>query len=46
MSGDDDVVGGEIETPIALMISGVSDEDTMGGLGGGNLWVACTDRLG
>jgi hypothetical protein len=26
MSGDDDVVGGEIETPIALVIGGVSEE--------------------
>jgi hypothetical protein len=28
MSGDDDVVGGEIETPITFVISGVSKEDT------------------
>jgi hypothetical protein len=28
MLGDDDVVGGEIETPITFMISRVSEEDT------------------
>jgi hypothetical protein len=28
---DNDVVGGEIETPIALVISGVSEEYTMSG---------------
>jgi hypothetical protein len=27
MSRDDDVVGGEIETPITFVMSGVSDED-------------------
>jgi hypothetical protein len=31
MSGDDDVVGGEIETPIALVIDGVSEEYTTSG---------------
>jgi hypothetical protein len=35
MSGDDDVVGGEIETPITFVISGVSEEDTTSGLRGG-----------
>jgi hypothetical protein len=34
MSGDDDVVGGEIETTIALVINGVSKEYTTSGLGG------------
>jgi hypothetical protein len=33
MLGDDDVVGGEIETPIALMIRGVFEEDITGGPG-------------
>jgi hypothetical protein len=28
MSEDDDVVGGEIEIPISIVISGVSEEDT------------------
>jgi hypothetical protein len=42
---DDDVVGGEIETLIAFVISEVSEEDTMGGLGG-NMWAACAERLG
>jgi hypothetical protein len=45
MLGDNDVVGGDIETLIAFMISGVSEEDTISGWGG-NLWVACTKRLG
>jgi hypothetical protein len=31
MLRDDDVVGVEIETPIAFMISGVSEEDTTNG---------------
>jgi hypothetical protein len=34
MLGDDDVVGGEIETPITFVISGVSEEDTASGPGG------------
>jgi hypothetical protein len=34
MSGDDDVGGGEIETPITFVISGVSEEDTTSGRGG------------
>jgi hypothetical protein len=34
MSGDDDVVGGEIETPTTFVISRVSDEDTPSGPGG------------
>jgi hypothetical protein len=33
MSGDDDVVDGEIETPITFVISKVSEEDTTSGLG-------------
>jgi hypothetical protein len=46
MSGDDDVGGGEIEAPITFVISGVSEEDTTSGRGGGgNLWVACAERL-
>jgi hypothetical protein len=35
MLGDDDVVGGEIETLIALVIDGVSEEYTTSGPGGG-----------
>jgi hypothetical protein len=34
MSGDNDVVGGEIKTLITFVISGVSEEDTTSGLGG------------
>jgi hypothetical protein len=30
---DDDVVGGEIETPVAFVIGGVSEENTSSGLG-------------
>jgi hypothetical protein len=33
MSGDDNVIGGEIETPIAFVIGRVSEEDTSGGPG-------------
>jgi hypothetical protein len=33
MSGDDDVIGGKIETPIAFVIGRVSKEDTSGGPG-------------
>jgi hypothetical protein len=33
MLGDDDVIGGEIETSIAFVISRVSEEGTSGGLG-------------
>jgi hypothetical protein len=33
MSGDDDVVGGEIKTPINFVISGVSEDNTSGGPG-------------
>jgi hypothetical protein len=33
MSGDDDIVGGEIETPVAFMVSGLSEENTSGGPG-------------
>jgi hypothetical protein len=32
MSGDDDVVGGEIETLVAFVIDRVSEENTFGGL--------------
>jgi hypothetical protein len=45
MSGDDDVVGGEIETPITFVIIGLSEEDTMSELGA-NLWAAYAERLG
>jgi hypothetical protein len=34
MSIDDDVVGGEIDTPITFAISRVSEEDTTSGPGG------------
>jgi hypothetical protein len=34
MSGDDNVVGGEIETLIAFVISGVFEKDTTSGPGG------------
>jgi hypothetical protein len=44
MLGDDDVVGREIETPIAFMVSGVSEEDTMSGPGAA-LSVAYVERL-
>jgi hypothetical protein len=33
MLGDDDVVGGEIETPITFVVSGVTEEDTTSGPG-------------
>jgi hypothetical protein len=33
MLGDDDVIGGEIETPIVFVIGRVSKEDTSGGPG-------------
>jgi hypothetical protein len=45
MSGDDNVAGGEIETPIAFVISRVSDQDTTSGTWA-NLWAACVKRLG
>jgi hypothetical protein len=46
MSGDDNVViGGEIETLITFVISGVSDKDKMSGPRV-NLWAACVERLG
>jgi hypothetical protein len=35
MSGDDDVVGVKIKTPIAFVISVVSKKNTMTGRGGG-----------
>jgi hypothetical protein len=34
MPGDDDVVGGEIETLISFVVSEVSEEDTTSGPGG------------
>jgi hypothetical protein len=37
MSGDDDIVGGEIETPIAFVVSRVSEKDITSGSGGGSL---------
>jgi hypothetical protein len=30
VSGDDDIVGGEIKTPITFVVSGVSQENTSG----------------
>jgi hypothetical protein len=33
VSGDDDVVGGEIKTPITFVVNGVSKENTSGGPG-------------
>jgi hypothetical protein len=49
VSGDDNVVGGEIKTPITFMVSGVSEENTSGGPGcqfvsgfGGEIRVAGT----
>jgi transketolase N-terminal domain/subunit len=33
VSGDDNVVGGEIKTPITFVVSGVSEENTSGGPG-------------
>jgi hypothetical protein len=33
MLGDDNVVGGEIKTPITFVVSGVSKENTSGGSG-------------
>jgi hypothetical protein len=51
--GDDNVVGGEIKTPITFVVSGVSKKNTSGGLviGGGDsiegeVWTGRTDRLG
>jgi hypothetical protein len=31
MSRDDDVVGGEMKTPVTFVVSGVSEENTSGG---------------
>jgi hypothetical protein len=33
MSIDDDIVGGEIKTPVTFVVSEVSKENTSGGLG-------------
>jgi hypothetical protein len=33
MLGDDDVVSGEIKTPVTFVVSGVSEENTFGGSG-------------
>jgi hypothetical protein len=33
MSGDDNVVGGEIKTPVTFVICGVSEENIFGGPG-------------
>jgi dihydrofolate reductase len=41
MPGDDDVIGGEIETPIALVINRVSEEDTSSRLG--HQFMRCLD---
>jgi hypothetical protein len=49
MSGDDNIVGGEIKTPITFVVSGVSKENTSGGPGcqfvssfGGEIRIAST----
>jgi hypothetical protein len=51
MSGDDDVIGGEIEAPIDFVIGRVSEEDTSGGPGcqfmrclGGEVRIACATK--
>jgi hypothetical protein len=46
MSGDDDVVGGEIETPIAFVIGGVSEEYTTSGSGGGQFLSSLCGEVG
>jgi hypothetical protein len=33
VSGDDDIVGGEIKTLVTFVVSGVSEENTFGGVG-------------
>jgi hypothetical protein len=33
VSGDDDIVGGEIKTLVTFVVSGVSEENTSGGVG-------------
>jgi hypothetical protein len=33
VSGDDDIVGGEIKTPVTFVVSEVSEENTSGGAG-------------
>jgi hypothetical protein len=45
VSGDNNVVGGEIETLVAFVVSGVSKENTSGKLGS-QLWVTLGERLG
>jgi hypothetical protein len=49
VSGDDNVVGGEIKTPITFVVSGVSKENISGGSGcqfvsgfGGEIRIAST----
>jgi hypothetical protein len=51
MSGDDDVIGGEIETPVSFMVSSVSEKNTSDGLGcqfvsnfGGEIRIAGTTK--
>jgi hypothetical protein len=51
MSGDDNVVGGEIETQVAFVIGGVSEENTYGGprcqfvsIFGGDIGIAGTTK--
>jgi hypothetical protein len=46
MSGDDDVVGGEIETLIALVISGVFEKYTTSGPGGGQFVSSLCGEVG
>jgi hypothetical protein len=49
VSGDDDVVGGEIKTPVTFVVSGVFEKNTSGGPGfqcvsdfGEEIWIAGT----
>jgi hypothetical protein len=49
VSGDDDVVGGEIKTPVTFVVSGVSEKNTSAGPGfqfvsdfGEEIWIAGT----
>jgi hypothetical protein len=51
VSGDDDIVGGEIKTLVTFVVSGVSEENTSGGVGcqfmggfGGEIRIAGTTK--
>jgi hypothetical protein len=46
MSGDDDIVGGEIETPIAFVVSRVSEKDITSGSGGGQFVSSLCGEVG